>query len=124
MKEKDYWEECISLGAEECGLRLSAEQIDCLAESVMSGHENYDMAFYTPPSSDRIYSIEKEYELKLKRLQTEFDAYRCNAESAVASRKEFRDEDECKKYTKELAEKHDLEYRPSISSETKHDYLD
>lgn len=83
MKEKDYWEECISLGAEECGLRLSAEQIDCLAESVMSGHENYDMAFYTPPSSDRIYSIEKEYELKLKRLQTEFDAYRCNAESAV-----------------------------------------
>lgn len=43
---------------------------------------------------------------------------------AVASRKEFRDEDECKKYTKELAEKHDLEYRPSISSETKHDYLD
>ncbi|OKP30181.1 hypothetical protein [Serratia fonticola] len=83
MTELDYWEECISLGAEDCDLKLTPEQLKCLAESVSGGHENYGMAFYSPPDSDRYDDIEREAQSKLKKLQAEFDAYRNNAESAV-----------------------------------------
>lgn len=83
MNELDYWKECISLGAEDCELSLTDKQLGALAESVMGGHENYGMAFYSPPPSERLSSIEDEWKAKLKRLQAEFDAYRMNAETAV-----------------------------------------
>lgn len=83
MNELDYWKECISLGAEDCELSLTDEQLCALAESVMGGHENYGMAFYSPPPSERMSDIEDEWKAKLKRLQSEFDAYRENAETAV-----------------------------------------
>ena len=41
------------------------------------------MAFYSPPSSDRVHAIEREGSAKMARLQAEFDAYRNNAEVAV-----------------------------------------
>ena len=41
----DYWKECISIAADECGLVLTEEQLECLADSVEGGHENYGMAF-------------------------------------------------------------------------------
>ena len=41
----DYWEECISIAADECGLKLTKDQLECLAGSVECGHENYGMAF-------------------------------------------------------------------------------
>jgi len=83
MKAKTYWADCIAEAAEECGLDLTPEQRDCLAGSVQIAHENYDMAFYSPPWSDRIGDIEREAKDKLRRLQAEFDAYRNNAETAV-----------------------------------------
>ena len=83
MTELDYWKEFISLGAEECELALTSEQLAMLAESVQGGHENYGMAFYSPPASDRLNDIEREWKTKLKRLQDEHDAYRNNAETAV-----------------------------------------
>jgi hypothetical protein len=49
----------------------------------MGGHENYGMAFYSPPSSDRLNSIESEWKAKYANLQREFDTYRGNAETAV-----------------------------------------
>ena len=81
--EKQYWEECISCASDECGLILSKEQCECLAESVKVGHENYSMAFYSPPASERISVIEEEWKKKYKTLQNEFDKYRSNAETAV-----------------------------------------
>lgn len=84
MKELEYWEECVSLGAEACDdLKLSPNEVTSIAESVKGGHENYGMAFYSPPSSDRINSVEREWKEKYDALQREFDAYRGNAEKAV-----------------------------------------
>lgn len=83
MNSKDYWMECVSLGAESCGLEMTQEQLECIAESVEVGHENYGMAFYSPPSSDRYNDIEREWKKKLSDLQAEFDRYRGNAEQAV-----------------------------------------
>lgn len=50
MTPKDYWAECLSNAAEECGLVITSEQLSELAEAVMGGHECYGMAFYQPPS--------------------------------------------------------------------------
>ena len=79
----DYWKECLSIGADECGLRVTEEQLTALAESAAGGHEHYGMAFYSPPSSDRLNDIEREWKAKYAALKSEFDAYRGNAESAV-----------------------------------------
>jgi molecular chaperone GrpE (heat shock protein) len=81
--QKDYWTECIAIAAEECGLKLTTEQLEYLASAAEGGHEHYGMAFYSPPASDRLEDIEREWKEKLRRLQAEFDAYRGNAETAV-----------------------------------------
>jgi len=81
--QRDYWQECMAIAAEECGLTLTQEQLDCLANGAESGHEHYGMAFYSPPASERLSEIEDGYKAKLKALQAEFDAYRENAETAV-----------------------------------------
>lgn len=80
---QDYWRECISIAAEECDLTLTIDQLDALAESAKSGHEHYDMTFYSPPPSDRISDIEDEWKRKYKTLQAELEAYRNNAETAI-----------------------------------------
>jgi hypothetical protein len=76
--QRDYWQECMAIAAEECGLTLTPEQLDCLASSA-----DYGMAFYSPPPSERLSEIEDAWKAKLKSLQTEFDAYRDRAETAV-----------------------------------------
>ena len=81
--EDDYWSECIGDAAEACGLELTAEQRKGLVKSVQVAHEYYGMAFYSPPSSDRLDSINSEWEAKFRSLQAEFDAYKGNAETAV-----------------------------------------
>jgi 23S rRNA A1618 N6-methylase RlmF len=80
---KDYWIDCITDALYECDASLRPDQISYVAEAVQNNHENYGMAFYTPPSSDRVYDIEKQHEEKYKKLQKEFDEYRNNAESAL-----------------------------------------
>lgn len=34
----DYWKECISIAADDCGLVLTDEQLECLADSVEGGN--------------------------------------------------------------------------------------
>lgn len=81
--QRDYWQECMAIAAEECGLKLTPEQLDHLASAAESGHDHYGMAFYSPPASERLSEIEDGWKAKLKALQAEFDAYRGNAETAV-----------------------------------------
>jgi len=81
--ETDYWEECVAIGAEECGLELTIDQLKYVAESVVGGHDNYGLAFYSPPDSERISQINKEWQDQYKALEKEFDKYRANAETAV-----------------------------------------
>ncbi|MBB6580055.1 hypothetical protein HNP33_004181 [Comamonas odontotermitis] len=83
MTDLDYWKECISIAADECELALTHEQLTYLADSVSGGHENYGMAFYSPPASERMDEIERGWKAKLKALQDEHDRYVNNAETAI-----------------------------------------
>jgi len=83
VKPNEYWQECIANAAEECGAVLTAEQVDAIADDVRLAHENYGMAFYSPPDSDRYAEIEREWQAKLDAKQREIDAYRTNAETAI-----------------------------------------
>lgn len=83
MTGLDYWKECISIAADECELTLTPEQLTYLADSVSGGHENYGMAFYSPPPSERMHDIEREWKAKLKAQQDEHERYVNNAETAI-----------------------------------------
>lgn len=83
MEDLDFWKECIGIAADECDLELTDEQLTCLAESAKGGHENYGMAFYSPPDSDRYNDIEREWEKKYKDLERTLSNYQRNAETAV-----------------------------------------
>jgi molecular chaperone GrpE (heat shock protein) len=83
MTTSDYWLECVQQSLEEHGVTATEEQAQAVATDVQSARDNYGMAFYSPPSSDRYAAIESAWKEKLRRLQAEFDAYRANAETAV-----------------------------------------
>jgi hypothetical protein len=78
-----YWQECISEAADSCGATLTAEQIASIASDVRVSHENYCMAFYSPPASDWLSSMEREYKAKLDALQKELDQYKTTVERVV-----------------------------------------
>ncbi len=92
--QTDYWAECLSEAADECGATLTHEQLACLAEAAETGHGYYGMAFYSPPASDRIAVIERESAGKLQRLQAEYDAYRSNAHTAIKHALGLRSDDQ------------------------------
>lgn len=81
--KKNYWTECIATAAEECDLLLTTEQLNYLASAAESGQEHFGMAFYSPPASDRISDIEREWKAKLKEQQNEHERYVRNAETAI-----------------------------------------
>jgi hypothetical protein len=83
MTELQYWEECILLGAEECNLNLNAEQLNSLATSAMGGHENYDLAFYSPHAIDLMRSFEKAHQDELSKLKSELNEYQIAAGEAI-----------------------------------------
>lgn len=83
MTDKEYWRECIETAIDECELTATAEQVAYLSDAVSGAHECYGMAFYSPPPSDRVSSVEREWKAKYEALQREFDKYRANAEGAV-----------------------------------------
>lgn len=62
----DYWKECVSLAADDCGADLTEEQLVHIAESVQGGYENYGQAFYSPPSDydHEIDRLKKELEIE------------------------------------------------------------
>jgi hypothetical protein len=78
-----YWLETVEIAASECGVMLTGEQAEYIAGAAQNAHENYDLSFYSPPSSERLNSIESEWRARHAALQREFDAYRENAERAV-----------------------------------------
>jgi len=87
MDRSEYWEECIATAAEECGAALTPEQIECIAGAAESCHENYGMAFYSPPAGDRIAVIEGECRAKVKAAQDEADRIRSDFVANVCMRR-------------------------------------
>jgi len=81
--EKDYWEECIAIAADEVALVLTDEQLKGLAEAAENGHECYGMTFYNPPARDYYSGVEDDLRKKIKDLQKELDEYREGASIAV-----------------------------------------
>ena len=57
-----FWQEVISEAASECGVTLTAEQLECFAKSAEMAHENYGLSFYEPESP---------YPGEIKRLEAE-----------------------------------------------------
>ena len=90
MKPTEYWEETLSDAAQECGLTLTPEQLTALAEAAQSAHECYGMAFYTPPSSDRIAVIERECKQKVESARAEANRMRDNFVKNVCKRRGVR----------------------------------
>lgn len=83
MTAKDYWAECLSNAADECGVKFTPEQLSYLAEACDGAHDNYGMAFYSPPSTDRIREIEREWKARLAAKERELEGYRMRAETAI-----------------------------------------
>lgn len=73
IKASEYGSDCIAQAAENCDLELTREQLECLAEAAENGHEHYSQAFYSPPNSDQITDIERQYRQKLKQQQQEHE---------------------------------------------------
>lgn len=67
MTHHDYWEECIAIAAEECGVTLTDEQIKYMAGAVEGGHENIGMAFHVPENPLRSELDQVKRDLKNER---------------------------------------------------------
>ena len=83
MTHDEVWIEAVSEALDMVSIQATDEQIKEIAATVQGAHENYGMAFYSPPASDRMSSIEREWKAKIESLQSEFDRYRNGAEKAV-----------------------------------------
>lgn len=79
-----YWIETIDSSLKECGISATREQIEQIATDVQCSHENYGLSFYSPPSGDRIYDIQRENEKKLKNIQAENEKSENAAKVAIS----------------------------------------
>lgn len=88
MTSEEYWQEALEIALDEMGLfhiveALTTEQRKEIGEALSGSHENYGMAFYSPPASDRYNEINREWKAKYDALKAEFESYRGDAETAV-----------------------------------------
>ncbi len=81
--QSNYWCECVADAAEDAGAALTKEQIKWIADAVQGAYENYSLAFYSPPPSDRIADIEREWQSKLDQQKREHEAAAANADRAL-----------------------------------------
>lgn len=86
MGKVDYYQEAFELAMENAGCwhlveRMTPEQRREVGDGIAGSVECEGMAFYSPPPSDRISVIEREWEAKYNRLDADFERYRGNAET-------------------------------------------
>ena len=88
MTREEYWEEACAdafddVGAYEVWKGLTADQQKRIGANLEGAADSQSMAFYSPPPSDRINEIEREWKRKYDALKAEFERYQGNAETAV-----------------------------------------
>ena len=83
MTDLEYWKECISESADSCGLKLTSEQLEMLANDISNAHDTYSQAFYSPGWDDRFKELESNYKKENIKLKEENNEYKRNAEIAV-----------------------------------------
>ena len=74
MKPVEYWEECLASAFDEHGVSATPEQIKAIAEDVKVSHENYGMAFYSPPAGEH---LRRELDEANRKLRAEREKVRC-----------------------------------------------
>lgn len=79
----DYYAEGLDDSFAEHGVTATPEQIKAVSIDVAGYAEHEGQAFYTPPWSDRISDIERDWQTKYAALEKEFGKYRGDAELAV-----------------------------------------
>lgn len=52
MTPLEYWSECVANALDENGVAATSEQVESIARDIQCSHENYGMAFYSPPASE------------------------------------------------------------------------
>ena len=87
--DHDYWREVVMNAADGCDLELTREQRESMADAMSAAHDRYGLAFYTPPSSDRMAEIEAEHKREVTRLRAEMDAYRATVQEGLKVRYEI-----------------------------------
>ena len=83
LSTKTIWNDCIGEAADECDLKLTPEQLNCLAVPQKSDTNTMAWRSTRRHGATSMGDIEREATDKLNRLQAEFDAYRNDAETAV-----------------------------------------
>lgn len=63
----DYWRECVECAFDEAGIAATPEQIKWVTDAVEGAHDNYGMAFYSPPSPEPSEIKRLEEELRKER---------------------------------------------------------
>lgn len=88
MSAETYWQESFEIALDSLNLfhlveQMTPEQRAQIGESLANSAEHQSMACYTPSPSDRVSSIEREWQQKYDRLEAEFNAFRGNADEAL-----------------------------------------
>jgi hypothetical protein len=81
----NYWKECISIAADECGLQVTKEQLEYLAEAVEGGHENYGMAHGYDAIQNPLEPENKHLRDELKAERNKVICKECNGRGLIVS---------------------------------------
>ena len=83
----DYWTECIVIAADECGLALTEEQLECLSGSVEGWHENYGMSFGHDCIPNPMSSEVEELKAEIRKLEESHKRQLYGIKKGVAQRR-------------------------------------
>lgn len=87
VRVKDDMKECISIAADKCGLVLTDEQLECLADSAESGHECYGMAFGHDCIPNPMSSEVERLKAQIKKLEEQHETQLYGIKKGVAMRR-------------------------------------
>lgn len=86
MTPADYWEECISNAAQECGVKLTREQLWTIADAAMHGHDHYGHAFPEPAPEARFIEMQQRVEKDIERHRKEIADHEAQNRSSAGER--------------------------------------
>lgn len=89
MTPAEYWQEAAETALDEMGRfdlvqSMTQEQRVELGIALSGSHECFGMAFHSPPPSDRIADIEREYKTRIAKIEVDAERYRHTAERTMA----------------------------------------